>query len=193
MPTPIQLLVGLGNPGAKYAATRHNAGAWFIEGLAKRAGTTLRPEPKLKCLHAQANFEGRDCHLMIPSTYMNESGLAVRLAANYYKIPTEAILIVHDEIDLPPGIAQLKLEGGSGGHNGLKDIIEHLNTKQFKRLRLGVGHPGSSEEVVDYVLNSPSKAERAAIQEAMSRAEAQLPYILEGDFAKAMQVLHSKQ
>lgn len=193
MPTPIQLIVGLGNPGAKYAGTRHNAGAWFVEALAASVGCSLRPALKLHGLHALTTVLSQDCHLLLPTTYMNDSGVSVRAAANYYKIPPEAILVIHDEIDLAPGAVRLKFDGGSGGHNGLKDIISHLQSPQFYRLRIGVGHPGKSEEVVNYVLNPPSKVERENIHAAIADAEEVLPLILEGNFSKAMQRLHSNK
>jgi PTH1 family peptidyl-tRNA hydrolase len=187
---PIQLIVGLGNPGDKYTATRHNAGAWFVEEVASTINCPLRPAIKLHGRHAIATKFDPECHLVIPSTYMNDSGLCLRAVANYYKIPPQAILIVHDDIDLPPGTIRLKFDGGSGGHNGLKDIIDHLHTRQFHRLRIGVGHPGHSNAVVDYVLNRPSTAERTLIDAAISRAHNLLPTLVKGDFAKAMQELH---
>lgn len=189
---PIQLIVGLGNPGNKYVQTRHNAGAWFIETLAAVANSHLSPEKKFHGQYALTKLCGQTCHLLLPTTYMNESGLSVRAAAQYYKIPTETILIAHDEIDLPAGTIRLKFDGGAGGHNGLKDIIDHLHTKKFYRLRIGVGHPGNSKAVVDYVLNAPSQAERALIDVAIERTQAVLPAILAGDFSKAMQQLHSE-
>lgn len=191
--TPIRLMVGLGNPGAKYATTRHNAGVWFFEALLNTFPYTLKTEGKFHGQHALVTLFGQECHLLLPTTYMNDSGLSVRATANYYKIPPEAILIVHDEIDLPVGSARLKFDGGAGGHNGLKDIIEQLHTKKFYRLRLGVGHPGNSRIVVDYVLNAPSKAERSLIDSTIQQAQAVLPAILAGNVSAAMQQLHSQQ
>lgn len=190
---PIQLIVGLGNPGNKYANTRHNAGAWFIDALSQTEHSSLTPDKKFHGQHALTTLHGQECHLLLPMTYMNESGLSVRATAQYYKIPTEAILIVHDEIDLAPGIARLKFDGGAGGHNGLKDIIDHLHTKKFYRLRIGVGHPGNSKDVVDYVLNPPSKAERELINTAIQRAQEVFPALIAGNVAKAMQQLHSDE
>lgn len=192
MSQPIQLIVGLGNPGEKYEKTRHNAGAWFIDKIAQSLDCTLRPEVKFQGKHAAVKLSGFDCHLLIPGTYMNLSGLSVQALSRYYKIPPQAILVVHDEIDLPPGIARLKFDGGDGGHNGLKDLIDHLQTKQFHRLRIGVGHPGRSEEVADFVLSPPSRSERGLIDEALQRAQEILPLVLEGAFSKAMQQLHSE-
>lgn len=191
MPTPIQLIVGLGNPGAKYQQTRHNAGVWFIDNICRLENCALRPEAKFQGLHGVVSLAGQDCHLFVPSTFMNLSGIAVRAVASFYKIPTEALLVAHDEIDLDPGTVRLKFDGGHGGHNGLRDIIEHLGTKQFHRLRIGVGHPGRSEDVVDYVLNPPSKADRQEIDLAMQDAEGVLPLVMKGEFQKAMHKLHS--
>ena len=192
MSSGIQLIVGLGNPGAEYGRTRHNAGAWFVEKLAKSVQANLRPAPKFRGLHATVHLHGHDCHLFIPTTFMNESGLSVTAIANFYKIHPNAILIAHDEIDLPVGEIRLKLDGGHGGHNGLRDIIHHFNTKQFYRLRIGVGHPGNSKEVVDYVLHPPKKIEREQIDAAIEKAENIVPLVLRGEFQKAMQALHTQ-
>lgn len=192
MATPIQLIVGLGNPGDKYANTRHNAGIWFVEQVAKAATCALRPEAKFHGRLGQLLASTQDCQLLVPTTYMNKSGQSVLAVSNYYKLPSKAILVVHDEIDLPVGVARLKFDGGAGGHNGLKDIIEHLQTKQFYRLRIGVGHPGHREEVADYVLNAPSKTERSEIETALERAYGILPFLLQGEFQQAMQQLHSE-
>ena len=191
MPQPIQLIVGLANPGNEYANTRHNAGAWFIEEIANQIHTHLRMEAKYHGLHGLAKIHDQACHLLIPTTFMNHSGQSVRACMNYHKIPADAILIAHDEIDLPAGTIKLKFDGGDGGHNGLKDIIRHLNTKQFYRLRIGVGRPAHSKEVVDYVLNNPSKADRLKIDDAILRAQEALPLILNGDMQKAMNQLHT--
>ncbi len=193
MSSGIQLIVGLGNPGADYESTRHNAGAWFVLGLVHAAHATLRHEAKLHGLHTTARLEGHDVHLLIPATYMNLSGQSVGALANYYKIPPEAILIAHDEIDLPVGDVRLKFDGGHGGHNGLRDIISHLNTNQFHRLRIGVGHPGNSKEVIDYVLKPPKKSERELIDAALHDAQRALPNLLSGQFQKAMQELHTRE
>lgn len=191
MPTPIQLIVGLGNPGTKYANTRHNAGAWLVEELSRTANCELRAEGKFHGSHAQTLLYSQKCHLAIPTTYMNRSGACVFALANFYNIPPEAILIVHDEIDLPVGIARLKFDGGAGGHNGLSDIINHLHTKQFYRLRIGVGRPMNSEDVVDYVLDAPSKSDRKIINAVLAKALGVLPLIVQGEIQKAMQELHS--
>jgi PTH1 family peptidyl-tRNA hydrolase len=188
----ILLIVGLGNPGAEYEQTRHNAGAWFVLELARLAHITLRHETKYHGFHGVAHFNGQECHLLIPSTFMNLSGQSVQAIANYYKIAPSSILIAHDEIDLPTGTVRLKFDGGHGGHNGLRDIIRHTNTKQFYRLRIGVGHPGNSKDVVNYVLAPPKKSEREQIENALHDAQTILPFILKGEFQKAMQVLHSE-
>ncbi len=191
MAAAIQLIVGLGNPGDKYANTRHNAGVWLAEHLAQSVSCTLRPEAKFHGKLGEARCFSHDCQILVPTTYMNRSGQSVQAVSSYYKIPPAALLVVHDEIDLPPGVVRLKFDGGAGGHNGLKDIIDQLQTKQFYRLRIGVGHPGRSDDVADYVLNPPSKAERKAIDEAIVRAYDVLPLVIQGEFQKAMQQLHS--
>lgn len=189
----IQLIVGLGNPGAEYEATRHNAGAWFVLQIAALTKVTLRYETKYHGLHATTSIAGHDCHLLIPTTFMNRSGQSVKALSSYYKIPAAAMLIAHDEIDLPTGIIRLKFDGGHGGHNGLRDIMQHLDSKQFYRLRIGVGHPGHSKEVEDYVLNPPRKTEREEIDGAMLRAEKVLPLILGGEMQKVMNTLHGEK
>lgn len=191
MTTAIQLIVGLGNPGAEYEHTRHNAGAWFVDQLARKEQVTLRHETKFHGLHALAKIHGHDCHLFIPTTFMNHSGQAVQALANFYKIPPAAMLVAHDEIDLPVADIRLKFDGGHGGHNGLRDIIRHLNTNQFHRLRIGVGHPGSSKDVSDYVLVPPKKSERIEIDAALERADSIVPLVLTGHFQRAMNQLHT--
>lgn len=191
-PSRIQLIVGLGNPGKEYEQTRHNAGAWFVESLADQTHTTLRPMAKFQGLHSIVEIHNQECHLLIPTTFMNLSGQAVKALASFYKIPAEAILVLHDEIDLPVGTVRLKFDGGHGGHNGLRDIIQHLGTHKFYRIRIGVGHPGTSQEVVDYVLKPPKKEEHSQIDIALQKAGEALPLILAGEYQKAMQQLHSE-
>lgn len=183
----IKLIVGLANPGTKYAETRHNAGEWFIEKLAAAEKTEFRLEKRFHGLAAKTN----DFELLIPTTYMNLSGIAVRAIANFYKITPQEILVVHDEVDLPVGTIKLKFDGGDGGHNGLKDIISHLNTKQFYRLRIGVGRPKPGQDTADYVLDKPSKADRKSINDAIDQSMAIIPFLLQGEFQKAMQTLHT--
>lgn len=192
MSQPIQLIVGLANPGKEYEQTRHNAGAWFVESITNDFPTQLRVEAKYHGLHGLARIHDQACHLLIPTTFMNVSGQAVRACMNYHKIPAHAVLIAHDEIDLPVGTVKLKFDGGDGGHNGLKDIIRHLNTKQFYRLRIGVGRPKPGHEVVDYVLNHPSKSDRQKIDESIQNALAILPLLMQGEMQKAMQQLHTE-
>ena len=187
----IQLIVGLANPGAEYERTRHNAGAWFVTALADKAQAVLRSATTFQGMHCLTRLHGHDCHLFIPTTFMNHSGQAVKALSSYYKIPPEAILIIHDEIDLPVGDVRLKFEGGHGGHNGLRDVIQHLGTPQFYRLRIGVGHPGNSKEVIDYVLKLPAKAERALIDAALQEADKIVPLVLAGEYQKAMHQLHT--
>jgi PTH1 family peptidyl-tRNA hydrolase len=189
---PIQLIAGLANPGPEYALTRHNAGAWFIDSIASDAHATLRMNAKYHGLHAQTTIHHQPCQLLIPTTFMNHSGQSLRACMSYHKIPADAILIAHDEIDLPVGTIKLKFDGGDGGHNGLKDIIRHLNTKQFYRLRIGVGRPEHSKDVVDYVLHPPSKADRQKIDDAIQRAIQALPLILSGEMQRAMNQLHTE-
>jgi len=187
----IKLIVGLGNPGREYEATRHNAGFWWVDELARAHNGSFRADGKFHGLVARATLHGHEVHLLKPQTFMNVSGRAVGAVAQFYKIAPAQILVVHDELDLPPGSAKLKLGGGHGGHNGLKDIIAHLGTKEFWRLRVGIGHPGDRAEVVNYVLNAPRKEEQVLIEEAMQRAQDVAPLIIEGKLEAAMLKLHS--
>ena len=167
----IKLIVGLGNPGDKYVETRHNAGEWLIVRLARRFKVTLNSENKFFGYTARAMIHGHEVRLLVPTTFMNLSGKAVGALANFYRIKPEEILVVHDELDLPPGTVKLKLGGGHGGHNGLKDIIAQLgNQHNFYRLRLGIGHPGHRDLVAGYVLNKPSPNERDALEKALEEA-----------------------
>lgn len=180
----IKLIVGLANPGERYALTRHNAGEWFV--------SLLIPSHAWKTentLHSRV--AKKDILFAIPTTYMNLSGQAVQALCHYYKIKPEEILIAHDEIDLPVGVVRLKQEGGHGGHNGLRDIIKHLGTPLFWRLRIGVGRPQQSSQVEHYVLNAPSKEERNLIDSELTRAEQIVPLLLQGQFQQAMNFLHT--
>lgn len=188
----IRLVVGLGNPGPKYTGTRHNAGFWFVEALADRAGVPLRMERKFQGVAGRWREGEADVHLLCPTTYMNHSGRAVAALANFHRIPPEAILVVHDEIDLPPGVVRLKQGGGHGGHNGLRDIVAALGTRAFARLRLGVGHPGSSDRVIPYVLHAPGRGERADIDAAVAAALDVMPLLAAGDWDRAQQQLHTR-
>lgn len=185
----IALIVGLGNPGPRYINTRHNAGFWLLDKLAVPAQVQFRREAKF---HGEVcRLEQGKCWLLKPNTFMNHSGQAVAALANYYKIPVEQILVVHDELDFPPGKARLKQGGGDGRHNGLKNIIAHLGSNKFLRLRLGIGHPGRSDGVVNYVLSDPSRDEQTAIEVAMDVGLELMPLIVAGEVNKAMQQLHS--
>jgi PTH1 family peptidyl-tRNA hydrolase len=184
--------VGLGNPGEAYADTRHNVGAWFTQRLAEQDNAPLQTEPKF---HGRTCLIQSDTHkirLLIPTTFMNNSGRAVRAMAQFYQIPLESILVAHDELDFPAGIVRLKKDGGHGGHNGLRDIVQHLGPN-FYRLRIGIGHPGHSSQVSDYVLSRPSKEDYALITYAIEQAIRILPELVLGDAQKAMQQLHTDE
>jgi len=188
----IQLIVGLGNPGREYEDTRHNAGAWFVAQLAQQQRCALNNDSKFSGLTGRINVAGQDIKLLIPTTFMNLSGQAVAAAAAFYKIPVEAVLVAHDELDIAPGNARLKVGGGHGGHNGLRDIINKFgNQNNFHRLRIGIGHPGSAEKVVGYVLNKPSSDERISIDAAIAAALNILPLAASGQWSRAMNELHT--
>ena len=191
MAQDIVMIVGLGNPGADYENTRHNAGALFVEALARDAGQTLRPEKKYHGLYARVQWQGLDLHLLNPSTFMNRSGTAIKALADFFKIPPEQILVAHDELDLPPGTAKLKKGGGHGGHNGLRDTIAHLSTNDFQRLRLGIGHPGDSRKVTGYVLGRLGKQETEQLHAVFDEVMRVLPDAASGKLAAAMNRLHS--
>ncbi len=188
----IRLIVGLGNPGREYEATRHNAGFWWVDCIAAGRGATLNLEKKFHGLAARAHHAGHEVWLLEPQTFMNRSGQAVAALAGFYKILPEEILVVHDELDLLPGDARLKKGGGHGGHNGLKDIIAHLGTPDFWRLRLGIGHPGDKSQVADFVLHPAGREEQARIDAAVDNSLPLLPQLLAGDFSAAMLKLHTK-
>jgi PTH1 family peptidyl-tRNA hydrolase len=189
----MKLIVGLGNPGEKYAATRHNAGFHWLCRLAEQLRITFKSEAKFHGLCANVVLDNEQFWLLKPQTYMNASGMAVAALTRFYKISPHQLLVVHDELDLPPGTAKLKLGGGAGGHNGLKDIITRLATQDFWRLRIGVGHPGNKNEVVDYVLHPPRKEEALLIDDAIQRSLVIWPLIASGDYTAAMHKLHTKQ
>ncbi|TBW49997.1 aminoacyl-tRNA hydrolase [Marinobacter halodurans] len=191
MAQAVRMVVGLGNPGADYENTRHNAGALFVEALARAAGQGLRPEKKYHGLYARIQWQGHDLHLLNPTTFMNRSGLSVKALADFFKIQPEEILVAHDELDLPPGTARFKQGGGHGGHNGLRDIIAHLGTKDFQRLRIGIGHPGDSRKVTGYVLSRLTKADTTHLDTISDEIMRVLPDVLDGNLAKAMNALHS--
>ena len=189
----IKLIVGLGNPGDQYSPTRHNAGFWFVDELARRCQAEFRPEKRFHGLLARCRSRELDCRLFKPATFMNRSGQAVVAITRFFDIPREAVLVVHDELDLPPGTARVKQGGGHGGHNGLRDLISHLGGGDFYRLRLGIGHPGHRDQVVDYVLRKPSRDDRALIEDAIADALDVIAEIVDGQFARAMNLLHARK
>ena len=188
----IRLIVGLGNPGADYVDTRHNAGFWLVDRLAADRSLEFRFEKRDNADECKFNAAGRDRLLQKPMTFMNRSGQAVAALARYYKIRTEQVLVIHDELDLPPGTSRIKQGGGHGGHNGLRDIISHLGGNGFFRIRIGIGHPGDSNQVINYVLRKPSTTDREAIEGAIADSLAVMPLIYEGSIEKAMHALHSQ-
>ena len=192
MAASIRLIVGLGNPGAEYRGTRHNAGADFVEELARQCGAALQSDTKFFGLTGRLSLADHDLRLLIPTTFMNRSGKSVAAMAGFYKIEPGEILIAHDELDIPAGAARFKRGGGHGGHNGLRDIVPALaNNKDFYRLRIGIGHPGHASKVTGYVLGAPSSLDRTRIDASIEEAIAALPLLLDGDDTKAMTRLHS--
>ncbi|MCH9769739.1 MAG: aminoacyl-tRNA hydrolase [Gammaproteobacteria bacterium] len=184
-------MVGLGNPGSQYAPTRHNVGAWYVDALARQESLKLKSENKFHASAAKLNQNGEACWLAIPTTYMNESGRAVAALARFYKIPVERILIAHDELDFPAGTVRIKKSGGHGGHNGLRDIISHLGSKDFLRLRIGIGHPGHKDRVTPYVLGKPSSDDKASILQSIDEALRVVPDLMGGELERAFRDLHS--
>ena len=187
----LRLLVGLGNPGADYLRTRHNAGFWFIDALAQQHGARFGVESKLHAETAKATIAGEPVLLLKPTTFMNKSGIAVVSALRYYKIAPEEMLVAHDELDLPPGTARLKFDGGHGGQNGLRDIMAHLGDGKFNRLRIGIGHPGHKDRVTGWVLGRAGAKDEEAIMASIGAAFDVLPLALSGDFNEAMKRLHT--
>ena len=188
---PIRLIVGLGNPGAEYEATRHNAGFWLVDELARNE---LRRETRFNALAAKLRIAGQEVWLLEPQTFMNRSGQSVGALCRFYKINPDEVLVVHDELDLPPGAARLKKGGSSGGHNGLKDITAALGTQDYWRLRIGIGHPRElklQQAVVDFVLHRPRQEEQAVIDDAIARSLRIIPLLAEGQFELAMKELHT--
>lgn len=187
----VSLIAGLGNPGPEYADTRHNAGFRFLELLLEGRGQTLKGEGRFSGQAAKIAIGGRDVWLLAPDTFMNHSGEAVGKLARFYKIPANEILVVHDELDLPPGVVRLKFGGGAGGHNGITDVIEKLGTPDFHRLRLGIGRPATSAQVVSFVLKKAPVAEQALLDEAIRASIACIEDIVHGRVQQAMNALHS--
>ncbi len=190
---PIRLIVGLGNPGAEYEATRHNAGFWLVDELARG---DLRREARFNALAAKVRIAGNEVWLLEPQTFMNRSGQSVGGLCRFYKINPDEVLVVHDELDLPPGAARLKKGGSSGGHNGLKDITAALGTQDYWRLRIGIGHPRElklQQAVVDFVLHRPRQDEQAGIDDAIAKSLSIVPQLVDGQFELAMKVLHTEK
>lgn len=188
---PIRLIVGLGNPGPEYEQTRHNAGFWLVDNI---AGSRLARESRYNALAAKMSIAGQEVWLLEPQTYMNRSGQSVGAIARFYKIAPDDILVVHDELDLPPGVAKIKKGGSSGGHNGLKDITAALGTQEYWRLRIGIGHPRNmniQQQVADFVLHRPRKEEQELINDAIAKSLDAIPMLCEGRFEAAMMKLHS--
>ena len=192
--TPVRLIVGLGNPGNEYSQTRHNAGFWLVDEVLRRfsGGTTLTEETKFHGHTGQILIGSQMCRLLMPNTFMNRSGLSVASLANFYKIEPEAILVAHDELDITPGTVRLKVGGGHGGHNGLRDIISSLgNQKQFGRLRIGIGHPGNAKQVSNFVLKKAPATEHEWIEDSVREAVSHIEAIVKGDWQKVMNQMHS--
>ena len=185
------VFIGLGNPGQKYAETRHNAGFWFLDRLASQSEAVFRPQARLAVESAKAVLHGQECILVKPATFMNNSGQAVRAVLDYFKVPANRLLIAYDELDLPPGVARLKLGGGHGGHNGLRDVFRHTQDHEFLRLRIGIGHPGAKELVTPYVLSRPRREEQILIAHSISKAEAVMGDVMSGNLATAQTELHT--
>jgi PTH1 family peptidyl-tRNA hydrolase len=196
MAHPLRLIVGLGNPGRRYAPTRHNAGAWFVASLAEALGLRFESATRFRSGVARERAAEGDIRLVLPQDYMNESGYAVAALARFYRLSAGEILIAHDELDLKPGSVKLKLGGGSAGHNGLKHVVAQLGSSEFWRLRLGIGHPRdaalSAQDVVDYVLQPPSAEETVVIDDAIRRAVAIWPRLASGEIERAMHELHTR-
>ena len=194
MSKPIQLVVGLGNPGTEYEQTRHNAGFWYADALADQLGATFSLEKKLSAQVAKAHWQNRPLWIAKPTTYMNESGIAVQALMQFYKVPVESLLVAHDELDLPTGVVKLKSGGGTAGHNGLKSIIKSLGQKaQFHRTRIGIGHPGHAKKVHNYVLSRASDTEQTTLLTGIQNLLPHTDELLAGHFEKLMKTLHTKE
>ena len=191
MQARLRLIVGLGTPGAEYAETRHNAGFWFCERLARELGASFTRESRYHGFVARLRLDGEDLWFLMPQTFMNRSGQAVRALTQFFRIEAAEMLVLHDELDLPPGQMRLKFGGGLGGHNGLKDITAHLGTQDYWRLRIGIGHPGDRNEVVNYVLKPPRREEREEIDAALDRALLAWPALAKGEFNAATQKINT--
>ncbi|WP_295408471.1 aminoacyl-tRNA hydrolase [uncultured Thiocystis sp.] len=187
----IRLIVGLGNPGAQYEATRHNVGFWFVDAIANASRESFRVEPKFFGELCRISLGGRDLRLLKPATYMNRSGQSVAAVARYFDLSPEQILVAHDELDLPVGSVRLKQGGGHAGHNGLRDTIAVLGTREFWRLRIGIAHPGDRALVTGYVLGRPSRKDEELIRDHFPDVHQALPDLITSEFQRAMHRLHS--
>jgi len=190
--TPLSIIAGLGNPGPEHQLTRHNAGFWFVDALARAQGAQFRSHSRYHGEICRVALDGREVVLLKPHTYMNRSGLAIRALLDYIKAPVGELLVVHDELDLPPGAARFKLGGGHGGHNGLRDTITHCGA-DFWRLRLGIGHPGDRSQVIDYVLQRASAADEDAIVASIRTSLDALSVFAREGSEKAMNILHAQE
>ena len=188
----IKLIVGLGNPGKDYQPHRHNVGFWFCDALAHLYSGSFKKETKFFGDAAQINIAGSNLRLIKPGTYMNRSGQSIQSIAKFYQINTDEILVAHDELDLDPGIARVKFSGGHGGHNGLRDTMKALNSNDFYRLRIGIGHPGDKSKVADFVLHAPNKSAVEPIQTALVNSLNVIEQVVKGDIESAMQTLHTQ-
>lgn len=189
----LRLIVGLGNPGTEHLRTRHNAGFWFVDALAKQRDARFGPDSKLHGETAKIVIDNAPIWLLKPTTFMNRSGQSIAAALRYWKIEPEEMLVVHDDLDLPPGAARLKFDGGHGGQNGLRDIFSHLGHGRFHRLRLGIGHPGDKDRVTSWVLGRPSAVDEGAMIDTIAEALDVLPMALRGEFNEAMKQLHTSR
>jgi PTH1 family peptidyl-tRNA hydrolase len=189
---PIKLIVGLGNPGPEYAETRHNVGVWLVQQIAHYYKAPLRHESKFKGLIDRIRIDDHECWLLIPTTFMNHSGQAVKALSHFYKIAPEEIVIAHDELDFPAGVIRIKKGGGDGGHNGVSDVIDNLASKDFYRLRIGISHPGNRDQVLDYVLHHPNQSDKKLIKNSIDDAMPLLSDMVQGNWEKVMQELHTK-
>ena len=189
----LRLIVGLGNPGVRYADTRHNAGFQFVDAFARRERVSFSPSRQFNGDVAEVGFGAERVRLLKPATFMNLSGQAVAPMARFYRYQPEEVLVAHDELDLPPGTVRIKKGGGHGGHNGLRDIVARLGSGDFLRLRLGIGHPGHKDLVLGYVLQKAPPGERQAVSDAIDRVESVMPLLIEGDTQRAMNELHRRE
>lgn len=188
----IKLIVGLGNPGKDYQAHRHNVGFWFCDALVNLYVGAFKKESKFFAEVAKVNLAGSDVWLLKPSTYMNESGRSIQSIAKFYQIDANEILVIHDELDLDPGTARIKFSGGHGGHNGLRDTIKAIDSNDFYRLRIGIGHPGDRSQVSDFVLSAPKKSEIEPLQNALTDSLQVIELLVKGEVESAMQTLHTQ-